>query len=204
MTHLRQEVRKYARVCEELLSNRLQEGLTQDEHELILYYLNELSCKFDHKPPTPPQPSLHGRPDPSDFSRRRVKGGRKMHTKQLELEQGILHAVVSGEFELTAAQIDFLELLDGAHRRGARKVLIDGQQMTGSPGDFERFLYGEFAAWSTVEMMRERNVTLRFAYVIHEPMRDSKRFGENVAVNRGMDVKTFENTNAAIEWLNET
>jgi len=127
-----------------------------------------------------------------------------MYTKQLELEKGILHAVVIGEFELTAAQIDFLELLDGAHRRGATKVLIDGKQVTSSPGDFERFLYGEFAAWATVEVMRERNITLKFAYVIHDPMRDPKRFGENVAVNRGIDVKSFENMNAALEWLNET
>ena len=52
--------------------------------------------------------------------------------------------------------------------------------------------------------MRERNITLKFAYVIHEPMRDPKRFRENVPVNGGMDVKSFENMNAAIEWLNET
>ena len=200
MNLLRQELRNYARACEELLSNRLQERLTEDEHELILYYLNELSGKYL----TPHQPSLNGRPNHIDISRRQVERRRKMYTKQLELEKGILHAVVIGEFELTAAQIDFLELLDGAHRRGATKVLIDGKQVTSSPGDFERFLYGEFAAWATVEVMRERNITLKFAYVIHEPMRDPKRFGENVAVNRGMDVKSFENMNAALEWLNET
>jgi hypothetical protein len=200
MNLLRQELRNYARACEELLSNRLQERLTEDEHELILYYLNELSGKYL----TPHQPSLHGRPTHIDISRRQGERRRKMYTNQLELEKGILHAVVIGEFELTAAQIDFLELLDGAHRRGATKVLIDGKQVTSSPGDFERFLYGEFAAWATVEVMRERNITLKFAYVIHEPMRDPKRFRENVPVNGGMDVKSFENMNAAIEWLNET
>lgn len=204
MNLLRHEVKNYARACEELLSNRLQERLSEDEHELVLYYVNELSSKFGQKPLTPPEPSLHGRPNSIDISKQRVERGRKMHTKELHIEQGILHAVVIGEFDLTAAQIDFLELLDAAQRRDARKVLIDGQQMTGSPDDFERFLYGEFAAWSTVEVTRERNITLRFAYVMQEPMRDPKRFGENVAVNRGMDVKTFEDTSAAIEWLNET
>jgi hypothetical protein len=204
MNLLRQEVKNYARACEELLSNRLRERLSEDEHDLVLYYANELSSKFGHKPLTPHQPSLHGRPNSIDIAKQRVERGRKMHTKQVQIEQGILHAVVIGEFDLTAAQIDFLELLDAAHRRGMRRVLIDGQQMTGSPDDFERFLYGEFAAWSTVEVMRERNITLRFAYVIQDPMSDPKRFGENVAVNRGMDVKTFENTSAAIEWLNET
>ena len=43
---------------------------------------------------------------------------------------------------------------------------------------------------------------LKFAYVIHEPLRDPERLGENVAVNRGMDVKTFEDRNEAVEWLN--
>jgi hypothetical protein len=33
-------------------------------------------------------------------------------------------------------------------------------------------------------------------------LRDPERFGETVAVNRGMDVKTFEEMNEAVEWLN--
>jgi hypothetical protein len=33
-----------------------------------------------------------------------------------------------------------------------------------------------------------------FAYVIHEPVRDPARFGETVTVNRGMKVKTFNDT----------
>jgi hypothetical protein len=74
--------------------------------------------------------------------------------------------------------------------------------MTGKPGDFERFLYGDFVAKTTLEMMREYNISLRFAYVIHEPLRDPKRFGEKVAVDRGMDVKVFEDPNEAIQWLN--
>ena len=125
-----------------------------------------------------------------------------MFTKQLHLEQGVLNAVVTGEFELALAKIQFVEILDEVVQSGETKVLIDGQQMTGKPGDFERFLYGEFVAKATLEVMRERKIKLRFAYVIHEPVRDPERFGENVAVNRGMDVKVFEDTNAAIQWLN--
>ena len=54
------------------------------------------------------------------------------------------------------------------------------------------------------EENRPNGFVPQFAYVIHDPMRDPKRFGENVAVNRGIDVKSFENMNAALEWLNET
>lgn len=41
----------------------------------------------------------------------------------------------------------------------------------------------------------------QFAYVIHEPLRDPGRYGETVAVNRGMNVKTFETPEEALEWL---
>ena len=202
MNLLRQEIRSFARHCEQLLSNHLQSPLTEEEQELIIYYLNELVEKFGHEPTAADLSSFHARRDPVNIPKRRVERRRKMYTKQLRLEDGILNSVVIGEFELTAAEIEFVELLNEAVRSGADKVLIDGQQMTGNPGDLERFLYGEFAAWATLEVMRERNVALRFAYVIHEPLRDAGRFGENVAVNRGMDVKTFDDTNAAIEWLN--
>jgi hypothetical protein len=49
MDHLRQELQRYCRACEELLSDDLEPQLTQEEQELIIYYVNELSKKFDHK-----------------------------------------------------------------------------------------------------------------------------------------------------------
>ena len=125
-----------------------------------------------------------------------------MNIKRVEIEQDVFNAVCVGPFELDLAQQQFIELLDEAVRSGATKVLIDGRQMTGNPTDFERFLYGSFAAWATLDVMTQHNVWLKFAYVIHEPLRDAQRFGETVAVNRGMDVKTFEDQNAALEWLN--
>jgi hypothetical protein len=186
MELLRQEIRNYVRACEELLSTHLEPRLTEEEQDLVIYYVNELFAKFGYKPITVHQ-SFRARTDPVILMQR---------------GQGILNAVVMGEFELAAAEIEFVEILNEAVRSGATKVLINGQQMTGNPGDFERFLYGEFAAWATLEVMRERNVALRFAYVIHKPLCDPTRFDENVAVNRGMEVKTFEDTNAAIQWLN--
>jgi hypothetical protein len=125
-----------------------------------------------------------------------------MYIKRVQLEQGVFSAVVVGEFKLAPAQSQFIELLDEAVQRGATKVLIDGQQITGSPNGFERFLYGVFAATATLDVMNQHNIRLRFAFVIHEPLRDPERIGETVAVNSGMDVKTFEDTNEALQWLN--
>jgi len=44
----------------------------------------------------------------------------------------------------------------------------------------------------------------RFAYVMNEPLRDPRRYGETVAVNRGMTVKTFETIEEAFKWLELT
>lgn len=124
-----------------------------------------------------------------------------MYIKRVQVEQNIFNAVLVGEFELGLAETQFIELLDEAVHSGATKVLIDGRQMTGNPRDAERFLYGEFAAWATLDVMKQHKVRMKFAYVIHEPLRDPERFGETIAVNRGMNVKTFEDKNEAVEWL---
>jgi hypothetical protein len=196
---INKDLRIFLRACEQLLSSHLQPRLSEEEQELVGYYVNELSRKFGQKRLALHLSSFLARADPADPPDQR--GTRKMCMKQLHLGQGVLNAVLIGEFELGAAQIQFVELLDESVRSGATKLLIDGQQMDGRLADFERFLYGEFAAWATMEVMRERNIALRFAYVIHAPLRDPRRSGENVAVNRGMDVKTFEDASAAIEWL---
>jgi len=73
----------------------------------------------------------------------------------------------------------------------------------GNPTGFERFLYGSFAALATLDVLHRHKVKLKFAYVIHESLRDPARYGETVAVSMGMDVKTFEEKNEAVEWLNK-
>jgi len=125
-----------------------------------------------------------------------------MNIKCMQVEQGIFDTVVVGEFELPEAQKQFLELIYGVVHSGTTKVLVDGRQMTGNPSLFERFLYGTFAALATLDVLHQHNLRLKFAYVIHAPLRDPDRFGETVAVNRGMDVKTFEEKNEAVAWLN--
>ncbi|HET6490161.1 MAG TPA: hypothetical protein VFG28_10390, partial [Syntrophales bacterium] len=82
------------------------------------------------------------------------------------------------------------------------KVLFDGRGLTGNPGSMERFYYGMFAA-ETVGKYADRGVsrTTRFAYVLKPPVLDPRRFGETVAVNRGMHVKAFDNFDDALGWL---
>ncbi len=116
---------------------------------------------------------------------------------------GLLEVKVDGEFSLDEAKQSFLQTLDSVGRHGAMKVLIDGRHVKGEPEVMERFFYGEFAAAETARMTSKYNMSRapRFAYVLEEPMLDPRRFGENVASNRGMIIKAFDNREEALEWL---
>ncbi|MES2921635.1 MAG: hypothetical protein V4819_08815 [Verrucomicrobiota bacterium] len=122
---------------------------------------------------------------------------------EIRPESGFLRVDATGEFSLAEAKRTFLEMLEAAAGHQVRKVLFDGRGLGGAPAIMERFYYGEFAAKAVAESA-DRGLLSRstkFGYVIEEPLRDPQRFGENVAVNRGMLVKTFDNLQDALEWL---
>lgn len=124
-----------------------------------------------------------------------------LHLECVQVEQGVCNAVVAGEFDLTLAEQQFIQLLNEVVHKGATKVLIDGRQVTGHPSAFERFVYGTFVACASLEVLQRHNARLKFAYIIPNPLLDPERFAESVAVNRGMAVKAFDDENEAREWL---
>ena len=121
---------------------------------------------------------------------------------EMSARSGVLHVGASGEFSLMEAKRTFVEMLEAVARNKVGKVLFDGRKLAGSPIVMERFYYGEFAAQSITEFI-DRGVSraTRFAYVLEVPMLDPGKFGETVAVNRGMLVKTFNNLDDALRWL---
>ena len=120
----------------------------------------------------------------------------------MQPDSDLIRVRAIGEFSLEAAKTTFLEMIEALALHRAKRVLFDGRTITGSPEIMERFYYGEFAA-ATVARYQERGVSLAtlFAYVLSEPVLDPKKFGETVAVNRFMHVKTFNNLEKALEWL---
>jgi hypothetical protein len=114
----------------------------------------------------------------------------------------LVRATLSGHFSLSDAETTFMKVLDALVQHQAKKVLIDGRAITGEPEPMERFYYGEFVA-DAVADLNKRGVSHvpKFAYVLVEPVLDPERFGETVAVNRGMSVKAFDNLGEAEEWL---
>ena len=122
--------------------------------------------------------------------------------QEIVSEPDFLYVRVKGEFSLEEAQRNFTEMLEALARHKVKKVLVDGREVTGEPRTIERFFYGKFAAAEVAEFA-ERGVSRAtcFAYVLHEPVLDPERFGETVAVNRGMRLRAFDALEDAHKWL---
>lgn len=119
----------------------------------------------------------------------------------MHYESGLLVVDASGEFSLKEAKRAFVEMLEAVTRYQVEKILCDCRKLKGEPRILERFFYGEFAAEETMKLVTKHRIVPRFAYVLHEPLRDPEGFGETVAVNRGMYVKVFESPTDAARWL---
>jgi hypothetical protein len=126
--------------------------------------------------------------------------------QEMHFESGLLNVVARGEFSLEEAKRAFLEMLGAVAQYRAEKVLFDGRNLKGKPERIERFYYSYFAATETNRLIAEYRMPRapRFAYVMNEPLRDPRRYGETVAMNRGMTVKTFETPEEAFKWLELT
>ena len=123
-------------------------------------------------------------------------------TVAMHIESRCLHVVAKGRFALAAAQRSFVDILDVALQNRVFLILLDGRQVSGEPSTIDRFFYAKFAALSvTLRKQRHGNIRPKFAYVLKAPVLDPKRFGETVALNRGMNVKVFETVDAARAWL---
>ena len=131
------------------------------------------------------------------------KAGDKMSMLlEIRPESGLLKVDAKGKFSLKEAKRTFLEMLEAVALHKTKKVYFDGRKLIGKPEIMERFYYGEFAAvtvWDFAEQGVSRST--KFAYVLREPVLDPRRFGETVAVNRGMVVRAFDNPEDALQWL---
>ena len=115
----------------------------------------------------------------------------------------LLYATVDGEFTLDEATRTFGMVLDMMMVNECTKVLFDGRQIKGEPTAVERFYYAAFAS-DAVNLLRSDGWLEdrpQFAFVLKEPVLDPLRLGQTVAKKRDMQVKAFDDLNAAMRWL---
>jgi len=123
-------------------------------------------------------------------------------TLQADHDRHLLDVVYSGDWDLPLAQETFHDILAALAEHKLKKVLVDGRQIVGDPEPLERFFYSQYVADAVAHSINRKRIEVpRFAYVMLDPMLDPKRFGETVAVNRGMRVKAFDNFKQAELWL---
>ena len=106
----------------------------------------------------------------------------------------------TGEFTADAFLKVIKEGLKIAEGNEVMAVLVDVRGLEGEPpSTMQRFDIGA----AVPEMQRERSNLICIAVVGDEPMIDSERFGETVAVNRGAYGKVFTDFNEAKAWLKD-
>jgi hypothetical protein len=121
---------------------------------------------------------------------------------QVDDARSFLYASYSGAFSLLEAETTFHEILLAIVEHKLKKVLVDGRHVIGNPEPLERFFYGRYVADAVAQTVNRTKIEVpRFAYVLQEPVLDPNKFGETVAVNRGMRVKVFNDMKQAEWWL---
>ena len=120
---------------------------------------------------------------------------------EYDLLETYLYARLNGEYNLEEAKHVSVNLLEICRVHHITKILIDVFELQGEPTVYERFAYAEYMA-SMYRAYIHRGFNLRqWAVVGLPPIIAPNRFGENVAVNRGMTVKVFYTIEEAQQWL---
>ena len=114
-----------------------------------------------------------------------------------------MHCKASGEFRFEDACFMIRDVLAESAQRHATKVLVDCLEMGGIPSALERYALADFLAHGVVDHMSEWKTAPRFAFLGKPPLVDPNRFGELVATNRGVQMKTVEEMEDAVRWLGE-
>jgi hypothetical protein len=120
---------------------------------------------------------------------------------KFEPRAGFLYCAASGEYRFEDACSAIQEVLAESAQNDATKVLVDFLQMDGSPTMAERYTTSEFLAREMVDHITQLKRFPRLALLGKEPLVDPNRFGELVARNRGVQMKTVEQMEDAVSWL---
>lgn len=117
-------------------------------------------------------------------------------------KDGHLHVRVLGEFTLEDANDALLNMLDEVKSRQATRVLVDCLELEGGISIVERFMHSDFGSEALEKKMGEGlPPSVRFAYVMKGAFWENNEFSERVAVNRGVNVKNFDDERDARQWL---
>ena len=123
-------------------------------------------------------------------------------TTKTELRKEYLYVLIEGGFEYLSALQTTDIILETCAKHEVTKVLIDFRRVIGQITDIERFHYAEV---STDKYHKQLEAGLvkkcRFVWVGKPPQLDPKKFGESVALNRGLIVRVTPDMEHAFVFL---
>jgi len=122
---------------------------------------------------------------------------------RFEAKEEFLHCMASGTYSFEDGCLVIDEVLAESTQCGATKVLVDCLLIDGSPTMFERYALSEFLAQEVVGYIIAGKIVPRLAILGREPLVDPNRFGELVARNRGVQTRTVEEMEDAVNWLGD-
>lgn len=123
-------------------------------------------------------------------------------TVRSEMRENVLYIAIEGPFEFMALGPMYDAVMEDCSKHQSLKVLVDLRGVSGSLTIMDRFgMASLFASKYLAARVSGRIPACRFAVFGQPPLVDPKRFGETVAVNRGVPVKVFVEEAAALEWL---
>lgn len=120
---------------------------------------------------------------------------------RLEPREGYLHVVCTGVFNLLGVQRVYRRVLEACAEQGMARVLLDARTLGGSMTIGERYELAVLVADANRAHVAAGHAPVRLAVVAVEPLMDPGRFGEDVAHNRGADVKAVADPGEAAAWL---
>lgn len=122
----------------------------------------------------------------------------------LEIESTIYPTYIcirfQGNFELHDALKQIANALRQAAEAERSLVLIDVRDVTGRLSTIDRYEFGVGLA-AVQEKIGQK---MRLAFVGAPPIIELARFGETVALNRGVQAQAFFDFDQAITWLTQT
>ncbi|CAB1078664.1 hypothetical protein D1AOALGA4SA_6399 [Olavius algarvensis Delta 1 endosymbiont] len=117
-----------------------------------------------------------------------------------DIESKYVRVSCKGSFNNKELLSIYDKALDLAADKGRKAILVDVRDLEGAlPATMDRFYHGV----TTVTIQRAKKTRIFIAVLGREPLLDPERFGETVALNRGLLGKAFIDIDDAIAWIDK-
>lgn len=121
---------------------------------------------------------------------------------KIESEPGYLRLICVGRYESSVNAELTDQVIRACEKYLPSRMLVDTLQVEGKLSTMDRYDLATLSAKKYLdEKLAGKIPSCRFAFVGNNPLVDPKRFGETVAVNRGMNLRVFTEIKEAIVWL---